>query len=207
MPPPLPRPPGVPPLLKAVTNVSNTIALVASDVALVRSILDRPKWGIYRNGVQVVQADTATSFEFKQEYRVSDYPQAQGSFESYNKVGSPFDARIRLVRGGNLAQRTAFLNAIEQATNSLELYDVVTPEKVYASANIASFDYRRQLQNGVGLITVDIRLVQIRVTTSVKFSSTVQPSGATPINGGNVQAQPATAEQTAPAVAAANAGP
>ena len=51
-------------------------------------------------------------FDFEANYHISDYPQEQGSFQSYNKVQMPFECRVRLACGGTIAQRQAFLNSL-----------------------------------------------------------------------------------------------
>lgn len=51
-------------------------------------------------------------FDFEANYHISDYPQEQGAFQSYNKVQMPFDCRVRLACGGTIAQRQAFLNSL-----------------------------------------------------------------------------------------------
>lgn len=51
-------------------------------------------------------------FDFEANYHISDYPQEQGAFQSYNKVQMPFECRVRLACGGTIAQRQAFLNSL-----------------------------------------------------------------------------------------------
>lgn len=51
-------------------------------------------------------------FDFEANYHISDYPQEQGAFQSYNKVQMPFECRVRLACGGTIAQRQAFINSL-----------------------------------------------------------------------------------------------
>src|SRR6185503_11295777 len=73
---------------------------------------------------------------YRREYRISTAPQEQGAFLSYNKVQMPFDARVTYLVSGLSAIRTAFLQQLEAAAASLDLYSVVMPEFIYPSANI-----------------------------------------------------------------------
>ena len=188
---------GVPALLSRATPVANTVALLQADAALVLRMLNRPKWGVYQNGRVVITADNVSAFAYKQETRVSQYPMENGAFASYNKVGAPYDVRIRLTRGGTVFDRQAFLAALEQITASTELYDIVTPERTYTNANVERFDYDRRAENGVGLITADLMITEIRqITDNRKYANSKAPSGAAPVNVGPVQSQDASQAQT-----------
>lgn len=189
----LPTIPGAPALLRTPPALSgafaklNTASLLVADAAIIKGLFDKPKWGVFKSGKAIASADSVLSFEYRQDTKISEYPQEKGGFQSYNKVGSPFDARVQLTKGGTEADRAAFLSAIEAATASLDLFDVVTPEKVYKSANLQRFDYRRTAASGVGLITVDLWLVEIRETVSTAFTTAKKPSGFPAVNGGTVQ--------------------
>jgi len=153
------------------------------------------KWGIYLNGSLALAADSVIDVTYKREYRIADYPMEQGAFQSYNKVKTPFDARIRMVKGGKDNDRQAFLNALETIAASLSLYSVVTPEITYANANITHYDYRRTSTNGVTLLTVDLWLQEVRMTVTNSYTYTQQASGQNPAQGGTVQAAPPTNTQ------------
>ena len=136
--------------------------------------------------------------DYKQGWHIADYPIEDGDFASYNKVATPFDAKVTFTQGGTESDRAAFLAAIEAAAASLALYNVVTPEKTYLNANIEHYDYRRTSRNGVGLLMVDVGLVEIRQVATTTFTQTAQPSGADQVNGGTVQAiTPTPTQQSA----------
>lgn len=185
--PAVPNVPGVPPLTSYLSAVP---VLLVSDAIQFLASLFAPQWGIFLDGVPVVLADSVIDFSYKQEWTISDYPVEQGGFLSYDKVSTPYDVRIRFSTGGSEADRQDFLDSIAAVAGSLQLFDVVTPEEIYTNANIFHYDYRRTSQNGVGLIVVDIWLVEIRTTATAAFSNTQSPSGASPVAGGNVQAVP-----------------
>ena len=179
--------PGVPPLTSYLTG---TIILLASDLISFLTSSFGPQWGLFQNGVSVIEADSVISLEYKQTWTISDYPVEQGSFESYDKVQMPFTARLRFATGGSPTDRQDFLDSIAAIAGTLQLFDVYTPEETYRSVCIESYDYSRAAQRGVGLIVVDITCVEIRVNASSNFSNTKQPSGSAQVGTGNTQAVP-----------------
>lgn len=189
----LPKIPGAPALLRPPPALSgafaklNTASLLVADASIIKQLFNKPQWGVFKDSKAIAAADSVLSFEYRQDTKVSDYPLEKGAFQSYNKVSTPFDARVQLTKGGTEADRSAFLSAIEAATASLDLFDVVTPEKVYKSANLQRFDYRRTANSGVGLITVDLWLIEVRETVAAGFALAKNPSGFAPVNGGTVQ--------------------
>ncbi len=184
--------------------------LAFSDGAAIRKTGVTHKWGIYdTSGVNVLQADSAYIFSFANESRISDYPIEQGGFESYNKVATPFDARVVLIKGGTEATRQDFLDKLELILSQLTLWDVVTPEKTYSNVNVIRYDYERSARNGVSLIQATIMLREVRQAAATEFGqsavlvpnplvNTQAPSGADATVVGTVQPQGLTpAEITA----------
>lgn len=194
---PQPTYPGVPPLLVAPAPTP-AIAPLSSDAKNLATLFKVPKWGIYRNGAQVLTPDSIVAFEFKNDFNLSDFPQESGAFQSYNKVASPYDAKLQMTKGGTDADRAAFLAALSALLQSLDTFDVVTPEITYLSANLKRYDYRRTSRNGYGLLTVELWLEEIRVTATAAFSKTAQPSGASAVSVGTVQPTAPTPAQAAP---------
>lgn len=175
--------------------------LLKSDAPKVSSVAaPDARWGIYLGAIPVIEVDSIVTLEFKRDYRIADYPMEQGAFESYDKVTTPYDARLRMTMGGNTADRARFLATLDGIAQSLKLYDVVTPEAVYHNANIHHVDYKRAATSGAGMIVADVWLTEIRVTVVTVFVNTAVPSGANPVNIGTVQPVPATPAQKAPVV-------
>lgn len=181
----IPNVPGVPSLTSYLASA--VTLLVADTIGLISSILFGPQWGIFLNGVPVLVADSTVSFEFRQDFPISDYPTEQGGFQSYNKVQLPADIRMRVAAGGSEFKRQAFLDSIDRVINTTDLYDVVTPEKVYLSYCFTHRDFRRSATNGVGLIIVDLWLTEVRVSSAATFTNTQQPGNAGAQALGNVQ--------------------
>lgn len=193
----VPMVPGVPALIRSLLFPPTPIpSFMLRDSALVTQPSDAPRWGIFdKAGARVLTPDSVIGFSFMNEFRISDYPIEEGAFESYNKVATPFDVRVVMTKGGKTADRQIFLDTLDILISSLDLVDVVTPDKIYYSANIIHYDYERSSKNGVQLLTVSIFLREIRLASAVKISTVVAPSGADPVAVGAVQSQPLTPPQ------------
>jgi hypothetical protein len=174
--PDVPQVPGVPPLASQVPIDGQT--LVDHDSPEVAA-LARTQWGVYdQDGSPVLTPDNILSVEPSYESSISDYPIESGEFRSYNKVTRPLEVRVSMSKGGSLQDRQAFLHKLNNIRPDLELYNVVTPEQTYINVNIEADSQSRSADRGAALITVDLRLKEIRATGEVKFSDTT-PGGDT----------------------------
>jgi hypothetical protein len=194
MPTNIPQVPGVPPLLDNSPPASPDF--MSSDSPDLASDGTTPQWGIFRNGSAVISADTVADFEYRQDWRVADYQVEKGAFESYDKVATPFEGKIRFAAGGSLDNRKAFLDSIAAIAGDLNLYEIITPEETYSDVNIEHYDYSRRNDKGVGLIVVDIWVREIRQSATQTFTNTKSPTSKANNNGGTVQPTPATPAQT-----------
>lgn len=192
--PTLPSLPGAPALLRPPAAVSgllsavNRATLLVADATIIARIFGASQWGVYLKGKPIVEADSVVSFDYRQDNKIADYPMEKGAFQSYNKTATPYESRVRLTKGGSEADRAKFLSALEKAAASLDLYEVITPERTYIGANIQRINYERTASAGVGLIAVDIWLLEVRETVGSEFASTARASGAKPFNLGQVSA-------------------
>lgn len=170
--------------------------LVTGDAPTIVGALGQQRWGIFTTGgAPVLLADAVDSVEYARDYRISDYPQEQGSFESYNKVQVPYQAKV----GFLIAQtRGVFLNSIEAALSTLNLVTIVTPEVRYASANLVHYAYRRTARKGVTMILVDVWCEEVRVTAQTALSNTQSQNGQAPAQAGQVQPDQTTTQTTNP---------
>ena len=201
----VPQVPGVPPLPRSLSfPTPDAPPLASADATGVDapSQSAAPKWGIFdSNNNLVITADTVVGFDFKREFRIADYPIEDGGFETYNKVAVPYEPRFTMAKGGTVAERTAFITAIENAIGNqangpnLSLYNVVTPEYTWTNANLYHWDIHRTSEKGVSLLTAEIWLREIRVAPGPAFSKTQQPSGQTPSSDGMVAAADPTPVQ------------
>jgi hypothetical protein len=144
------------------------------------------------NAQSLANLFSVVDFEYKQDWSVSDYPVEQGGFQSYDKVQLPGDIRMRVAAGGSSSNRQALLDIVAGLANSIELFNVYTPEETYVNYNVTHYDYARKANSGAGLIIVDIWLTEIRVTATSAFSNTQQPGNSGQQSLGPVQPSQAT---------------
>lgn len=166
------------------------------------------QWGLYtQDGDLAAPADNVVAFENNLEARISDYPVAPNTtgaptetvgFGSYNKVIVPYDVRLILTRGGSIEDRQDFLKAIQNAWQSVELFNVVTPECVYLDVNVVGVRRTAAADRGMGLMALEIALRKVRQTATLSFTKTKEPTGSGQVKDGSVQAtQPTDAQQYA----------
>ena len=169
------QPPGVPLLADSGPQVQADIA---------------QQWGLYdQSGLPAVIADNVQSLEVALEAQISDFPVENGGFASYNKVIRPFDVRIAMTKGGSVEERQAFVQQVQEAWQSLDLFNVVTPEVVYLDVNVVGVRRLVESDRGVGLMMLDVSLRKVRQTGRLAFTSTAQPASAGVNNNGAVQTQ------------------
>lgn len=185
----VPIAPGVPPLPRAAGVAVAAVQLVVGDALSLFAGLGDPDWGLFFNGLPVVTAESVISFDFRKGFSISNFPIENGGFESYNKVQRPFDVRLRFSTGGTLAERQALLDSIDEAVESLDLMDAVTPEATYQNVNPIHYDYRRSAMNGVGLLVVDVFCEQVRVAASTSFTSSKSSTGTVPTADGGTRTE------------------
>lgn len=210
--PKVPDVPGVPPVARNATNTlsgsPSVVGVIGSqsgdfqqmkeDGPGVSNVSDAPKWGLFdKNNKLAITPDSFLGLDRAKDFRVSDYPIEAGGFESYNKVEMPFIGKIKYGKGGTEAERTKFLDEIDKAVKSLDLYTLVTPEKSYSNINVTHWDDRRTVTNGVTMLSPEVWVEEIRNTVTATFSNTQQPEGADPVNNGGVQPQSPTPSQSA----------
>lgn len=191
---------GSPTLLSGPAPTSD-LQLATADATDNRFNSVRAEWGVYLSGTRIIEPDSIVALDYRREWRIADYPLEKGAFESYDKVAIPFDIHLRMTKGGSDSDRDDFLYSLEQVAASLNLLDVATPEITYLSVNITSLNYMRSAANGVGLLTVDVGLRQIRVTVTSEMgvSTVANVTSTDPVTVGQVQ--PVT--PSAPVAAAA----
>ena len=222
--PDVPQVPGVPALARSsASQIRNTVALGALSGVLWRVLQTRFRWGVYDpdgkpladpslfTGIlgDAVSAlgllgDTTmstSSVDYVKEMKVSDFPVEKGSFADYNKVEMPATPVVTLCLSGTESARASFLNAIDAAVKSTDLFSVVTPEVTYANYSIDRYSYSRRQSRGATLLFVELALREIRQVESAKTTvenpqvdSPKTPGAAPATDAGKVQ--PKTPEQS-----------
>ena len=102
------------------------------------------------------------ALDYSKETKVADFPVERGGFASYNKVETAAAPVVTLCMNGNEGDRKKFLDAVDKATKSTDLYSVVTPEVTYVNYSVERYSYSRRSSKGATLLIVDISLREIR---------------------------------------------
>lgn len=143
-------------------------------------------------------------------FTVTDAPQEDGAFVSYNKVRHPLTATVRYVCDGSqlgggpfddlfalpdilgsrgLNIRRQFMQKLEELAGDTNLYLLRTPENSWKYVNITGYDQRRD-DRSITLPSVDVLVQEVRQTANARWTlaaATKQPQGASAVQQGNVQ--------------------
>lgn len=209
----VPVAPGVPPLPRSTSAPARAASISVLQGMLWRIFQVDSQWGIFDSEGKALgdpakftglvgNALEATglgstlstgSVEYTKETRVSDFPIEGGGFASYNKVEMAAAPIVTLCLSGSEGDRRSFLEAIDAACKSTDLYSVATPEVTYANYSIERYNYQRRSSKGATLLIVEIALKEIR-QVSAQYAKrqidTPKDAGATPAkSGGKVQAK------------------
>ena len=134
----------------------------------------------------VLQWDSCLSFDYHNESSISDAPQEEGAFISYNKVASPFMIRTRATTT-KPESRGQFLKDCESFLDDLKLYKFITPNAVYNDVNLTSVDYHRGSDAGFSMIMVDFVFREVRINKESRYESAKEPAGEKQKSTGQVQ--------------------
>jgi len=202
----VPNLPGVPQIPRSPLVPTSSTPALANDST--QSTADdspaSPPWGVFdSSGNLAINADSVRNFDWRQEYRIGNYPVQQGSFASYDKVTVPYENAVRLVKTGTLIDRMAFVTQVQKVAASLDLYTIMTPEESYTNVNVTRAELSRHERNGAYIIVYDLFFQQIiqatpQYTATANTANAQQPTAQGVVNNGQVNA-------TTPTPAAENA--
>lgn len=202
--PDVPELPGVPPLARSalLTAVAPQLTRLVTDLSIVKSLLGiagKPQWGIFDAAGKnpVLTGDCVVDFRHTRQVNVPKYPIENGGFQSYNKVQMPREGTITIAQSGSTDTRGTFLRKIDTLIASLDLYSIVMPEYTIFNMNVTSDSYDRSALEGAQMLSVTLRLEEIRVAPAAAFTNTKAPENAAQTNGGPVQPTTPTAAQAA----------
>ena len=167
---------GVPPLLRNIATIADTVTLgyLGISNALNGLIGAGPvaEWGVFTaDGDPIAKYDSFISTDYQNPSSISKYPVELGGFNSYNKVESPYLITVVLSCCGSSDRRAAFEAAIENARKSLQLYNVFTPTKTYTGVNITTVAIRRELSEGAHVSRAVLSLEEVRQRAKADYSS------------------------------------
>lgn len=157
-----------------------TEPLLTADDASVSNRAALYRYGIFLNGAIVLEPDTFVGYGFSNNSLVPQYPQENGAFQSYNKVDTPFNLRIRVAKGGSTTDVAAFIDAAESLVkaSNLNLYSVITPERTYNSVTVVKVTHDHKPDSGANMVTMDIEFLEIRNSATAQYTNTASPTSS-----------------------------
>lgn len=133
-----------------------------------------PIWTIATIGGIALNFDVFCEMEVKAENSVAYEQLEKGSFAAYNKQASPMEIRCVLASSKAYYQQQDMLAALDQLCEGTDLVSLITPAQEYQNLNLESYNYRRTETNGAALLTVELRLVEIRQVESAATTQVVE---------------------------------
>lgn len=169
--------------------LSGAFGALSSMTGMGSGLASIPGVGTALSSLGLTSTLSVNSVQYSKETKVSEFPIEKGSFTSYNKVELSSNPVITLCFSGFESDRTKFIEQIDSACKSTDLYDVVTPEKTYRDHSIERYRYERSAERGRTLMFVEISLKEVRqVTSTYSNPKSVKTPSATPkVDTGKVQ--------------------
>jgi len=194
---------GVPPVFrKSGTTAAAKIPALSKDGPGVAAS-SRVTWGLYKtDGTIALAVDNIAMVEPMREFRMSDYPTEDGGFQTFNKIATPGEVRVRVTKGGSDADRATFLSRLDTMLETVaQLFSVVMPETTLINRSVVRYDYERTAQKGLTLLSVEITLVEVRQSVASAFSDSKAAEGTAQVLGGPKQPRAVTLQQLPPPAA------
>lgn len=120
-----------------------------------------------------VSFDSMVEFTAEKSSRLPDEPIEKGSFSTFNRIIEPRSISCRLaVKGGASDLQNAIDRLTDLAEND-EKITLTTPEQSYKNMMLESFNYRRDANNGRGVLYVDLQFKEIREVASAQTTTAV----------------------------------
>jgi hypothetical protein len=122
------------------------------------------------------EVDFSAMIEFSatRESRLPDEPIEKGSFATYNRVIDPVTIQCKLAVKGGAAELQSKVDRLTALSQTDEKITLTTPEQSYPNMMLESFDYRRDANNGRGVLYVDLRFKEIREVASQQTTTSVE---------------------------------
>lgn len=126
-----------------------------------------PVWTLAAmGGGTAIDFDSFLQMEAKAENSVAYEQLEKGSFAAYNKQASPMEIRCVLASTKAYSLQQDMLEGLDSLCKGTELVSLITPSQEYPNLNLESYNYSRTETGGAALLTVELRLVEIRQVES-----------------------------------------
>ena len=156
------------------------------------------------SGLSVLIFSSMLEFNLRAEGYAVSAPVEQGSFASYNKVDSPNLLEVQIAIQGTDDELQIALKTLDGLQSSASKLNFVTPVAEYANYTLESYDFSMKRRDGLGVLYIRLRLVEIREvearyteTKPISSGNAKNPANASTTDRGKTQAQTPTAEQKA----------
>lgn len=140
---------------------------------LLTNFLTSKKSWIVRGSADV-SFSSMIEFTAEKSSRLPDEPIEKGSFATYNRVIEPRSITCRLAVEGYPSELQRAIDRLTTLCENDEKVTLSTPEQSYKNMMLESFDYRRDSQNGRGILYVDLRFKEIREVQSAQTTTSVE---------------------------------
>ncbi|HWH86158.1 MAG TPA: hypothetical protein VNV36_05200 [Pseudomonas sp.] len=115
---------------------------------------------------------------YKFESKDTRYPVEKGGFFSANKVISPWSIPVQVAITGTPERLRSILFVLQRYASGTELVNVTTPFYTYLDGNIETLNYTLKENGAVGLLEIELGLVEIRQIEARYTSVSVPPISA-----------------------------
>ena len=141
---------------------------------ILTDFLSRNKGWIVRGQSSAVDFNSMQEFSAEKSSRLPDEPIEKGSFATYNRVIEPRSISCQLSVEGSASKLQSAIDRLTALCENDEKITLTTPEQSYPNMMLESFDYRRDAQNGRGILFVDLRFKEIREVKSAQTTTSVE---------------------------------
>lgn len=149
---------------------------------------------------EVLRFDSCISLDLKTDGEVVSTPIEEGSFMTYNKAVGPDEIDVTLAIQGETNQLQAAIEKLKKLQQQPRKLTFVAPMFSWGNMSIETYSFSLKLENGIGVLYVDLVLVEIReVTTQYTdtkpITSSKKAGNASTVSKGKQQAKTPTKEQ------------
>ena len=143
-------------------------------MAILTDFLDKGKMWIVKGETARVDFSSMIEFTAEKASRLPEEPIEKGSFSTYNRVIEPRSITCRLGVKGKASDLQNAIDRLTELSENDEKITLTTPEQSYKNMMLESFDYRRDANNGRGVLYVDLRFKEIREVASQQTTTAVE---------------------------------
>ena len=141
---------------------------------ILTDFFNKKKSWIVRGNTAEVDFSSMQEFTAEKSSRLPDEPIEKGSFATYNRIIEPRTITCRLAVEGRSSKLQGTIDRLTQMAENDEKITLTTPEQAYKNMMLESFDYRRDVNNGRGVLYVDLRFKEIREVQSAQTTTSVE---------------------------------